>query len=59
MEREVEKVNPEVECERNSGNGRVFLWPEREKERQRVGRGGGLGREGDPFPHSYAANQQM
>ena len=25
-EGEVEKVNPELECERNAGNGGVFLW---------------------------------
>lgn len=43
-EREVEKVNPEQECERNAGHGGVFLWLEREKERRRVdGRVGGPG----------------
>lgn len=26
MEKEVEKVNPERECERNAGNGGVLLW---------------------------------
>lgn len=34
-EGEVEKVNPELECERNAGNGGVFLWLERDKERKR------------------------
>lgn len=34
-EGEVGKVNPELECERNAGNRRVFLWLEREKERKR------------------------
>lgn len=43
-----EKVNPELECERNSGNGGVFLCLEREKESKRAGGGGGLGREEDP-----------
>lgn len=34
-EREVEEVNPELECERNAGNGGVFLWLETEKKRKR------------------------
>lgn len=32
---EVEKVNPRLECERNEGNGGVFLWLGRDKERKR------------------------
>lgn len=32
---EVEKVNPELECDRNAGNGGVFLSLERGKERRR------------------------
>lgn len=39
-----EKVNPELECERNSGNGGVFLW----LQSKRAGGGGGLEREEDP-----------
>lgn len=36
---EVEKVNPRLECERNEGNGGVFLWLGRERERRwRIGR---------------------
>lgn len=31
---EVEEVDPELECERNSGNGGVFLWRQREEERK-------------------------
>lgn len=42
-ERVVEKVNPDLECERNAGNGGVILWLEREKARKRRG-GGGVGR---------------
>ena len=34
-------MNPEQECDRNAGNGGVFLWLEREKERKR-------GQVGDP-----------
>lgn len=41
-EGEVGKVNPELECERNDGNGGVFLWLETEGERRRrIGREGG------------------
>lgn len=41
VERKVKKVNPELECERNVGNGGVFLWLVGEKERKRVGGGRG------------------
>lgn len=37
-EGEVEKVNPQMECERNEGNGGVFLWLGRDGEDWERGR---------------------